>query len=77
MAFRLKMKVYVENEKTYLVSQAYATISNPDNLKVIIMSDDDSRTILLNTKQYNDLPYRWFEDMGPAPKASAMRPVAW
>jgi hypothetical protein len=74
MAFRLKMKVYESNGQTYVVSLG-VMVPLEERMACYVMNDDFTTMVTLTVDEYNALPYRWFEDRGPAPKASAIPPT--
>jgi hypothetical protein len=39
------------------------------------MSDDETPPVPMLIDEYNALPYHWFEDMGPAPRGTAVKPT--
>jgi len=74
MAFRLKCKKYVKDRREFLVSLALAKEGSA-GMTVMLMSDELTDAVVLSVDEYNALPYHWFEDMGPAPKARAVKPT--
>jgi hypothetical protein len=74
MAFRLKCKKYVKDGREFLVSHAMGTGASGTVL-VFLMSDDETPPVPMLVDEYNALPYHWFEDMGPAPRGTAVKPT--
>jgi len=75
IAFRLKCKKYVHADgREYLVS--HMVVNRNGSASVFFMSDELTDCVLISIDDYNALPYHWFEDVGPAPKGTAVKPIA-
>ncbi len=74
MSFRLKCKKYVINGREYLASLALMQ-STFGQATVFLMRDEETISVVMSVDEYNAIPYRWFEDVGPAPKGTAVEPT--
>ena len=75
---RLRMKVWTDHwtGKRYLMSVAFMRdIKNgqptSDVMLAYAMRDDDTRIVTLRAEEWNTLPFFYFHEDGPAPRASA------
>ena len=78
---RLRMKVWTDPEtlKRYLMTTAFMrdmVNGRPvsDVMRAYAMSEEDTRVITLRVAEWNTLPFFYFQEDGPAPRASR-RPV--
>lgn len=78
---RLRMKVWTDpwTGKRYLMPTAFMRdIKNgqpvSDVMLVYAMRDDDTRIVTLRADEWNTLPFFYFHEDGPAPRASARPP---
>lgn len=74
---RLRMKVWTDpsTTKRYLVSLAFmrdVVNGRPvsDVMCAYAMRDDDTKLITLRKREFDELPYFYFEEIGPAPRAA-------
>ena len=80
-SLRLRMKVWTDpaTAKRYLIPSAFMrdlVNGQPvsDVMYAYVMSDEDTKLILLKAGEWNALPFFYFQEDGPAPRASK-RPV--
>lgn len=72
---RLRMKVWTDPAgKRYLMPSAVITDPVRGIMTAYAMSDEDTRPVKLTPVEWNALPFFYFQEDGPAPRASA-RPV--
>jgi len=78
---RLRMKVWTDPKtaKRYLMPTAFMrdiVKGRPvsDRMYAYAMSDDNTKIVTLTATEWNSLPFFYFQEDGPAPRASA-RPV--
>lgn len=62
---RLRCKVIRHEGKEYLVPMAIKT--SYEQIMTFAMSEEDTIQLVMSVVEYNELPYRWFVDTGPAP----------
>ena len=80
-SLRLRMKVWTDPAMTkrYLIPSAFMrdlVDGQPvsDVMYAYVMSDEDTKLILLKASEWNALPFFYFQEDGPAPRATK-RPV--
>lgn len=78
---RLRMKIWTDPEtaKRYLMPAAFmrdVVNGQPvsDIMYAYAMRDDDTKLVTLRSHEWNSLPFYYFQEDGPAPRATA-RPV--
>jgi hypothetical protein len=73
---RLRMKVWTDpaTRKRYLMPAAIMHDPLFGNLTAYAMTDEETKTIKLSTDEWNSLPFFYFQEDGPAPRATT-RPV--
>lgn len=80
-ALRLRMKIWTDpaTSKRYLMPTAFMRdVRNgqpiSDVMYAYAMRDDDTKVVTLTAREWNSLPFFYFEEDGPAPRATT-RPV--
>ena len=72
---RLRMKVWTsETGKRYLMPTAVMADPRLGMMNAYAMSDEDTKLVKLTPAEWNALPFFYFQEDGPAPRATA-RPV--
>jgi hypothetical protein len=74
---RLRMKIWTDPDtaKRYLMAAAFM-LKAPvtDRMRAYAMRDDDTKIVVMTEREWNELPYYYFKEDGPAPRAIA-RPL--
>jgi hypothetical protein len=73
---RLRMKIWTDpkTSKRYLMPTAVIPDPRSGAMTAYAMSDEDTKIIKLTPAEWNALPFFYFQEDGPAPRAST-RPV--
>lgn len=78
---RLRMKVWTDPQtsKRYLMPTAFMQdVKNgrpvSDVMRAYAMSEEDTKVVTLRAHEWNALPFYYFQEDGPAPRASARPP---
>ena len=73
---RLRMKVWTDpaTSKRYLMPTASMPTARSDIMTAYAMTDEDTKLVKITVREWNTLPFFYFQEEGPAPRASA-RPV--
>lgn len=76
MKLRIKMKTWTDpvNGNMYMVASGYFNLAE-ERMVAYAMRDDEARQLRFTIDEWNDLPYHFFNEDGPAPKpAKSYRP---
>jgi len=75
---RLRMKVWTDRRtgKRYLMPSAVISDPRTGMMSAYAMSDEDTKVVKLSPPEWNSLPFFYFQEDGPAPRASARPPDA-
>lgn len=73
---RLRMKVWTDPRtgRRYLIPMAFMTDPKLGTMAAYVMTDEDTKIIKLSAVEWNSLPFYYFKEDGPAPRATS-RPV--
>jgi len=76
IGLRLRMKVWTDpaTNKRYLMPTASMPSARSDVMTAYAMTDEDTKLVKITVREWNMLPFFYFQEEGPAPRASA-RPV--
>lgn len=70
------MKVWTDRRtgKRYLMPSAVISDPRTGMMSAYAMSDEDTKVVKLSPPEWNSLPFFYFKEDGPAPRASARPP---
>lgn len=73
---RLRMKIWTDPRtgRRYLIPVAFMTDPKLGTMAAYVMTDEDTKVIKLSAVEWNALPFFYFKEDGPAPRATS-RPV--
>jgi hypothetical protein len=76
MSLRVSLKVFEKDGQTWVVGGVVGTANSPIMTVILIGENGAHKMEWMHVDQYNAIEYRWFEDQGPAPHQSAVKPTA-
>jgi len=73
---RLRVKIWTDpaTSRRYLMPSAFVSDPRFGTMTAYAMTDDDTKIVKLTPVEWNALPFFFFQEDGPAPRAAA-RPV--
>ena len=74
---KIRLKVHITDGKKLVALSA--TTSHISSDKLLVLFSDENESIInvtMTIDQYNSIPYSWFEEIGPAPHGTAIKPIS-
>lgn len=77
-SLRVRVKIWTDpaTGRRYLMPTAIMHDARSGILTAYAMTDEDTKTVKLTAVEWNALPFFYFQEDGPAPRASARPPDA-